>query len=312
MKIYKYASLENALKILSEDKLLLQNPSVFNDPFDSNIKRDKKDIEQVHKIMVAYTSITLLVQFAMQPGVSDAIKKDPRIVFVGKEYQDLIRTLRKSPYFDGNFAYSSLYKLLGLKSSYFKEQSEKNLEKFERVITEDIEKTKKTALVTCFSKRHDSILMWSHYAKSHEGVCIEYDRPEDKAFVDMHYSKKRPKLKLARLVSYTSAMSIIGEDYDSRLNDELINETIKPFITKSSDWKYEDEVRCLITSNSKSDKLDINGDRYYYKMAKPTKIYIGCRAKGKELNDLVKLTKKRNIKFVFFKEDSDSFSLREK
>lgn len=33
--------------------------------------------------------------------------------------------------------------------------------------------------ISCFSKRYDSILMWSHYASSHEGVCIEFDETRD-------------------------------------------------------------------------------------------------------------------------------------
>ena len=29
--------------------------------------------------------------------------------------------------------------------------------------------------MSCFSEIHDSILMWSYYANSHMGICIEYD-----------------------------------------------------------------------------------------------------------------------------------------
>lgn len=49
----------------------------------------------------------------------------------------------------------------------YKDTKEKTLEIF------------KTIYTTCFTlnhpKRLDSILMWSHYARSHKGICLEYD-----------------------------------------------------------------------------------------------------------------------------------------
>ena len=47
-------------------------------------------------------------------------------------------------------------------------------------------------------------------------------------------------------------------------------------------------------------------------MPKPTKIYIGCRAKGKEMNELIKIAKKKRIKCVFLKCDDETFSLKER
>mgnify|MGYP002227506002 FL=1 len=32
-----------------------------------------------------------------------------------------------------------------------------------------------TVLVGCFSERNDSLLMWSHYADEHRGLCIGYN-----------------------------------------------------------------------------------------------------------------------------------------
>ncbi len=29
--------------------------------------------------------------------------------------------------------------------------------------------------VICFSSNYDNILMWSHYANNHKGICIEFD-----------------------------------------------------------------------------------------------------------------------------------------
>ena len=32
--------------------------------------------------------------------------------------------------------------------------------------------------IICFSELYDSMLMWSHYAKYHQGFCIEYETPD--------------------------------------------------------------------------------------------------------------------------------------
>jgi hypothetical protein len=37
------------------------------------------------------------------------------------------------------------------------------------------EESRKNVRVCCFSENNDSILMWSHYADEHRGICVEYD-----------------------------------------------------------------------------------------------------------------------------------------
>ncbi len=42
-KIYKYASMSSALKIIANESVLLNKPSEFNDSFDSTINIIEKD-----------------------------------------------------------------------------------------------------------------------------------------------------------------------------------------------------------------------------------------------------------------------------
>ena len=312
MKIYKYASIEKAIKIISDGRLLLNSPLSFNDPFDSDVKRSKKDILEVRKIMKSFTSMSLMAQLAMDPLLAEKVKKNPLFSMVDKEYHLMKQALKMYPRFKDNFGMNSLYKIFGMKSSDFRLQAENEIDRFEKMAKKSIENTKKNTLVTCFSKQHDSILMWSHYGDSHAGVCIEYERPTGNEFVDIIYRKRRPKIKMAELVSYQSAITIIGEKDGYRLDDKLISSIVYPFIVKSSEWKYEKEVRCLLTKNSPLPNLISEGENFYYKMPQPSKIYIGCRANGKKMNELIKIAKKNKIKVVFLKSDEDSFSLIEK
>ena len=45
-KIYKYTSLKSSIKILGSNAVALNNPQNYNDPFDSVIDFDDKDIYQ--------------------------------------------------------------------------------------------------------------------------------------------------------------------------------------------------------------------------------------------------------------------------
>ena len=59
------------------------------------------------------------------------------------------------------------------------EEGKKN---FKESVSSAIKKAYQSALISCFSKRNDSILMWSHYAVAHHAVpsvqtdCRETDR----------------------------------------------------------------------------------------------------------------------------------------
>ena len=42
-KIYKYTSMDSAIKIIKSEKVLLNKPTKFNDPFDCSFGLDKDD-----------------------------------------------------------------------------------------------------------------------------------------------------------------------------------------------------------------------------------------------------------------------------
>ena len=50
---------------------------------------------------------------------------------------------------------------------------EEGLKQYEQDQKSDI--MQDTVLVGCFSERNDSLLMWSHYADEHRGLCFGYN-----------------------------------------------------------------------------------------------------------------------------------------
>jgi hypothetical protein len=96
------------------------------------------------------------------------------------------------------------------------------------------------------SKNWNNILMWSHYTDSHKGFCIGFDSKHNyfKSFIDVKNNKSRAVYD----VIYSS------ERYKIPMIPEKNEISIKPYITKSIDWKYEQEIR-VISSLNLSDKV---------------------------------------------------------
>ncbi|MES2434265.1 MAG: DUF2971 domain-containing protein [Pseudomonadota bacterium] len=79
-----------------------------------------------------------------------------------------------------------------------------------------------------------SVLMWSHYADEHRGLCIEYDTSE----------QPHPRLQP---VDYHAPRAVKASDlYRWKVRDDEVskNQVLKTyFYAKSSEWRYEREWR---------------------------------------------------------------------
>lgn len=104
--------------------------------------------------------------------------------------------------------------------------------------------------IKCFTDRNDCILMWSHYANCHRGICLKFDVLEDPSFfvypLAMDYRKDYPRMKFT----------------DKRFTSTLLK-------TKYSDWSYEHEYRVY--------KQTLGYHGFYHKALKA--IILGCSAK---------------------------------
>lgn len=91
--------------------------------------------------------------------------------------------------------------------------------------------------ILCLTEDPLNILMWSHYAQNHTGICIGFDTGESpfSSAKQITYSEERPKA-----------------DFES---DDLIEHVL---LTKSQHWKYEKEWR-ILKRTTEIDELN-----YYY------------------------------------------------
>jgi len=99
------------------------------------------------------------------------------------------------------------------------ERSQRVLDTFARGWADDYR-------VHCFSWSWSNVLMWSHYAERHKGICLGFDVPEG----------------CAKNVEYVGEVKHIGvlRTAVADENDEILKHLIW---TKYEGWSYEQEVR---------------------------------------------------------------------
>ena len=308
MKIYKYTSLNSAIAILRSNGVALSNPKDFNDPNDCAFIQDDYEKEKINKLLIDYFVFVSLSQLVSNGKIT--LKKSDRLIFnkINKEFSLYKAILKKNPYFDRIQGFNMIAKMTASKSKELNDAVQQGLEEFQNKMNTTIEKAKEDALVSCFSKRNNSMLMWSHYASSHRGVCFEYDRPE-KDFMDVNYKKDRPVIHLYKSISHLLALNLLEIQEDAEKQIESFKDILDPFFTKSEDWSYEEEVRCLYSKTKLDDKVHFDGKRYILEMDYPTAIYIGCNARGEDLDHLIRLANNRDIPVYFMKRDSKSYDI---
>ena len=91
--------------------------------------------------------------------------------------------------------------------------------------------------VCCFSEIWDSILMWSHYADHHQGICLGYDETD---FMKKHSG-------ILNKVRYSTHYPDVTLGEITRDPNKMLE---KYLLTKHVDWRYEKEWRLIIIEDA--------------------------------------------------------------
>jgi hypothetical protein len=138
--------------------------------------------------------------------------------------------------------------------------------------------------ICCFSETNLSIMMWSHYADSHKGICLcfktqkvgnghlrEFFIPESMSLspsilfpVDYH----KPKPKIINMLALSKT-----KEYEKLMDFH---------IRKHQDWKYEKEHRQLIHYVNETEK----GFTVKYRKEYLEGIIFGLKAKREEIDEI--------------------------
>jgi hypothetical protein len=145
-----------------------------------------------------------------------------------------------------------------------------------------INEQREQSLVFCTSEKNDNILMWSHYANFHQGVCIGLYMPSLIEHLNF----------LTMKVNYTDVMH--PKSFFGQTDDETKVAVMNWIFTKSSCWSYEQEVRSLITNEN--DYLNVSSTGYKDVSLLPSQVmevYFGMRTPEVDMKDIESIIKRK-------------------
>jgi len=142
-----------------------------------------------------------------------------------------------------------------------------------KTYTDALKEKKKDYKVSCFSEIPDEILMWSHYADKHRGLCIKFELDfmcDDYVFYP---------------VNYISEVQTV----DGMANTPFV---FYYFVTvKANRWAYEKEIRAVSKTG--------NSIIHYHKQA-VKEIIFGCNVKTATIESTIRDIKRMNYKGLIF------------
>ena len=305
--IYKYASLNSAIRIIKNSSVLLNTPDNFNDPFDCIINITEEEKQKVLDLTINYFTFKVFCDFIKRDDLN--LTKSQKALFktIKLEVAAYTKLIRKTKTYTMLPFFNDMVNHFAEVNEDILAAKEAAKAKLENEIIPSLESMRLKARISCFSSINDSILMWSHYGDSHRGVCFEFEENRD-FFKKVRYSNKRVNISLSDAISRVLAFDFINERL-SYQDKKFSNIMLEPLYTKSKEWSYENEIRCVLsdTEPHTSGFLWIDGKNFI--QMKITKIYIGTKAYGDNLSELLYLAKNRKIPVVFMKEDENNFAI---
>ena len=139
----------------------------------------------------------------------------------------------------------------------------------------------------CLSAVGDSILMWSHYAKMHQGYCIQFESGDHTPFfgraLPVKYQDEYPEVVAFKTIEY-----------------ELAEISL---LTKSSAWSYEQEHRIMDFDSGKGPRT--------YPAALMKSICFGLRMPAEDRAAIRSWVEQRSAPVAFYEavQDPDDYRL---
>jgi Protein of unknown function (DUF2971) len=266
-KLYKYRAVNDfSIQNLIEDSVWLNKPSQYNDPYEFY---ESMNIDLLLKEMNHAKFEEILSSFSHKVNLSESIIKESKLK-------------------DDPFSFLGAYILR--QGGYSEDKIKMQLEILDKMVKEQMQsnamdrlKLMQDSMVVCsFCESPKQLLMWSHYADSHRGICIEYNIES--------WENDDLRKRLLFPVMYQN------EFYDSTnhilnyiKNGEFNN--LYPIIagsTKSKDWEHEQEWRFLIQA----------GDFFApqnYRMNCQTRVFLGAKISTENRERVSVICKEKSI-----------------
>jgi len=135
-----------------------------------------------------------------------------------------------------------------------------------------------------------NLLMWSHYASEHQGMCLEFSREPDNKLASyketqpIFYTDNHPTLRVSSLL-----------DKDKKLSSKR-----RILYAKSKHWGYEDEWRHIVE----------DGDKLYPWPAPLKSIYFGSKVEKQDIHLVRTVVNNPHVKYYKADLNATTFGLK--
>lgn len=271
---YMPFSQKHHVKSFVESKLWFSYPNYYNDPNDSRVIVDfKGDISKI-KLLDCLDYFERSYEFLnkkIQAAQMDMLDLSERLI----DYRCGVGTRLKHYFLEKLLTKQYLLrKVLGEAIDELKNKGEKAdksalYNKYKKCAVESmLEAYDKEIAVCSFSALNNNMLMWTHYADQHRGICIAY-RSEDLIKNSLGF--------MFPMVYNHPAF------YDDLLNyDKPVfglfdcrDYYIRRFLFKSQEWEYEKEWRALLDTAENCATFNADTRGFLSPKLQPASVYVG-------------------------------------
>lgn len=143
--------------------------------------------------------------------------------------------------------------------------------------------------ITCFSYTEKETLMWSHYADSHRGICLIFEKDKltftnsKVKLIDVKYSANIPQIE-------------INAKFEKHGQIEFDFETV--LTTKYERWIYEKELRAYLPYESLH-----TGKTIGFNIDALTGIIFGAKTSPNDISTIIAIAKYKKLTLDFYKSE---------
>jgi hypothetical protein len=229
---FKYRKLNTlTIESLKHQKIWLSELNALNDPFECSLQFDNDAC-----LRLLYSDKRYL----------EIVKQNFGLELSDEEVNEIVSSDKP------HVTYSKFCHSKNIPFSQSPEEQIAEVQKGQAII---LNEASKSIRISCFSEFNNSLLMWSHYADEHKGICIEYD------FLD----EQEIRVFLQPIIYSTKIYKI------PTYEDFTLLQLIGASLNKCKDWEYEGEWRLTILKNTNS------FEEKKISVPKPKAIYLGTR-----------------------------------
>lgn len=290
--LFKYRRFDKYTLDMIKNEYVYLSPAInLDDPFDclsanndfENVYRNKNNNFVFNTQVLEYIS-NIVLRYPHQNKIkkSDILSLIKRSIVDGEICTDYLKKeLNKISYLTSRQKHLLLNILLNIQSSISKIFDNQCLEELFSFYMNSKEKVGVCSLTT----KRDNKPMWSLYANTYKGYCIEYELPSPEKItydiLPVIYAKRFNNGIINAITQF-----IIGGIVCKISNNKVANgvESFYELIcTKDSDWSYQDEWRILGDANSKISSLKIK------------RIYLGFMVSKRNEQLILKCSSTKNF-----------------